>query len=157
MKTPLRKKGIKRLARRSYPSLATMMVASPDTLKSTVFQVSKKIREEMKQLSSDSHDSILKDTVEAVKQFHWDTVLLEYHKMVPTLMMLLQNLVPKPANKKPFICFLVSLLLKCRHQRMGLVQRAVSIMLYGNGSSKQVSLANSKTMLYMTIPTSSCV
>lgn len=114
------------------------MVNTPPSSTSTIVEMARKIRAEMKRLSSDVHDSILRDTVTAVKQFHWDTVMLEYEKMLPTLVMLLRNLIPKPMNKKPLICFVASLLLKSRHQRMGLVQRAVSIMLYGNGSSKQV-------------------
>ena len=88
----------------------------------------------MHKLSSDAHDSILRDTV---KQFSWDTVMLEYAKMFLTLIMLLESLIPNPTARKPFVCFVASLLLKCRHQRMGLVQLAISIMLYGIGSSKQ--------------------
>ena len=116
------------------------MVNSRESLNATIKQLTWKIRGEMKQLFSSSHDSILMDSVEAVKHFHWDTVLLEYKRMVPTLILLLESLLPKPANKQIFVCFVTSLLIKCCHQRMCLVQRAVSIMLYGNGSSKQVRL-----------------
>lgn len=90
-------------------------------------------------MSSDSHDSILRDRLEAVKHFAWDTVYLEYCKMIPTLIMFLENFIPKPSSKRMLICFVASILLKCRHQRMSLVQRAISIMLYGNGSTKKVS------------------
>lgn len=138
MRTPVRKHGIQRLARRSYKSMTSAMLSSSQSLKSTVVGLSRKILVEMRELSGDSQDSILRDTVEAVKNFHWDTILLEYQKMVPTLMLLLESLVPKCRMRNPFICFVASLLIKSRHQRMGLVQRAVSVMLYGNGSSKQV-------------------
>ncbi len=90
-------------------------------------------------MSSDAHDSILRDRIEAVKQFSWETVYLEYCKMIPTLIFFLESFIPNLKSKKIFICFVASLLLKCRHQRMGLVQRAISVMLYGNGSTKQVS------------------
>ena len=137
--TPVRKQGIKRLARRQYKSLASMMLTTTDCSKSTVVEFARKIRGEMQKLSSEAHDSILRDTLEAVKHFSWDTVMLEYAKMIPTLIMLLESLIPNPTARKPLVCFVASLLLKCRHQRMGLVQRAISIMLYGNGSSKQAS------------------
>ena len=93
----------------------------------------------MKVLSSRSYDSILRDTIEAVKQFSWDTVVLELQKQLPTLMDLLSQIVKEPTNKKPFLCMVASQLLKSRHQHMGLVQRAVSIIMYGNGTSKQVT------------------
>ena len=67
-----------------------------------------------------------------------DTVWLELQKNVPTLMSLLINLVRRPAESKPLLCLLASQIVKARHQRMGLVQRAVSVMLYGNGTAKQV-------------------
>ena len=66
--------------------------------------------------------------------------MLELTKKVPTLMDLLSHIVKQPTEKKPLLCMVASQLLKSRHQRMGLVQRAVSIMMYGNGTSKQVCL-----------------
>ena len=139
--TPARKQGIKRLARRSYKSLATTMASTPDMLQSVLNEICRKIRYEMKELSSEASDSVLRDNVEAVKQFHWDTIRMELEKMLPTLMTFLRNLLPKSSQRIPLICVIASQLLKARHQRMGLVQRAISIMLYGNGSHKQVSSA----------------
>lgn len=124
------------------------MVNTPDVFRSLLIEICHKIKQEMKALSSDKYDSVLKDTIEAVKQFHWDTILMEYEKMLPTLMTLLQNLVPRPSQHKPLICLVVSQLLKSRHQRMGLVQRAVSIMLYGNGSNKQVIILSDRYFFY---------
>ena len=118
-----------------------MMLNSPGCSKSTVVAVARKILAEMQALSSNKQDSILRDTVEAVKRFSWETVRAEYILMIPTLMLLLESLVPKPAERQQLICFVASLLLKSRHQRMSLVQRAVSIMFYGNGSSKQVRVS----------------
>ena len=137
IRTPVHKQGIKWLACRSYKSLASTVINSKESLNATIKQLELKIRREMKQLFSASHDSIL---MEAVKRFHWDTILLEYKRMVPTLVLLLECLIPKPADRKTFVCFMASLLIKCCHQRMCLLQCAVSIMLYGNGSSKQVRI-----------------
>lgn len=114
------------------------VVNSPSTFKSLISQLALKIKREMKDLSSDSNDSILRDTMEAVKLFSWETVKLELFKKVPTLMSLLSRLVNRPAERTPLLCLIASQLLKCRHQRLCLVQRAVSVMLYGNGTAKQV-------------------
>ncbi len=78
------------------------------------------------------------DTVEAVKDFHWETVMFEFEKKLPTLVNLLKGILPRPAQQRPLLGLLISQLLKPRHQRMGLVQRAISLMLYGNGAGKQV-------------------
>ncbi len=139
VKTPTRKRGIQRLARRNYKSLASTMFTSAEFTKSAMVKLTCRIRDEMQKMSSDAHDSILRDRIEAVKQFSWETVYLEYCKMIPTLIFFLESFIPNLKSKKIFICFVASLLLKCRHQRMGLVQRAISVMLYGNGSTKQVS------------------
>ena len=40
------------------------------------------------------------------------------------------------------MCLIASQLLKSRHQRMSLVQQAMSVMLYGNASSKEVMIKN---------------
>ena len=96
-----------------------------------------RIKEEMKDICSISHDSILRDHIEAVKHFHWDTVFLELVRKLPTLMSLLSHLLPRPMERKPLLCLLASQLLKARNQHMGLVQRAISMMLYGSGTSWQ--------------------
>ncbi len=44
----------------------------------------------------------------------------------------------KPAESKPLIACLVSQVLKDHHPKLGLLQRVVSVLLYGNGVSKQV-------------------
>ena len=115
-------------------------------------EVSRKIKAEMKHMSSDDYDSILRDsyTVEALKHFNWETVMLELEKKLPILLTILKQIVPRPTEQRPLLCLVASQLLKSRHQRLGLVQRAVSIMLYGNGSSKQVrKLAVCKWLLLM--------
>ena len=59
--------------------------------------------------------------------------------MLPTLMSLLMELVRHPTDNKPFLCLLASMLLKKRSPGLGLVQRAITVALYGNGAHKAVS------------------
>ena len=136
--TPSRKKGIKRLTRKSYHSMASTLVNSPTTSKSVISQMATKIKSEMKSLSSDAYDSILRDTIEAVKHFSWEMVSVEFTRKIPTLMSLLSQIIPHASERKPLVCFVASQLLKSRHQQLSLVQRAVSVMMYGNGAAKQV-------------------
>lgn len=149
VKTPSRQNAIKHLSRKSYRSLATDILNSPLKRKNLLTQLALRIKKEMKDLASDEYDTILKDTVEAVKMFSWETVKLELIRKMPTLMSLLSQLVPKPEEHTALICMIASQLLKCRHRQLCLVQRAVSIMFYGNGTAKQVITC--KCILYLNV------
>jgi len=106
--------------------------------KSAISALVRVISNEFKVLCSASHDSILRDTVEAVKHFSWETVWLELCKMVPTLMSFFMKLVRCPEDNKPFLCLLASMILKKRSPGLGLVQRAITVALYGNGAHQAV-------------------
>ena len=137
IRTPSRKKVIRTLTRKSFHASASAMLESPRVLRSITAKLVLKIREEMKHLSSTDQDSVLRDFTEAVKCFHWETVRLELVRSVPTLMTILSQLVGPSTKHYPLLCLLASMILKSRHQHLGLVQRAVSVMLYGNGTAKQ--------------------
>ena len=64
--------------------------------------------------------------------------MLELQQTLPTLIQLLEYLVPSPSEHKSLFSLIASQLLKARHGQLGLVLRAVSIMLYGHGTNKQV-------------------
>lgn len=151
VRTPARKDAVKRLARRHYASLASSMVESASTSTKIVHEVVRKIKAEMRVIRSEKHDSILLDTQEAVKNFSWETVVLELQNKTHTLMHLLQNLVAKPSHNKPLICLIASQFLKQRYPKLCLVQRAVSAFLYGKGTNKQVRIFVHISVMYMVI------
>jgi len=136
--TPWRKKAVKGLTRRSYPSMATALVTSQPGIKPVIYSFARQIKLEIQGLCSEEHDTVLRNSKEAVKFFSWERIWLELKHNVPTLMTLLTLLVKCPENNKPLICFIISVILKQRSAKLGLVQRAISILLYGNGTSKQV-------------------
>ena len=105
-----------------------------------VLKICSCILSEMRAISSIHHDSVLKNSDEGLKKFSWEAVHEELTKHVPTLMMILSQLIPKATEHKPLQCLIASQLLKCRHPKMGLVQQAVSVMLYGNSVAKQVTM-----------------
>lgn len=117
--------------------LAATAVQSSPTSGKVMREVMRTIKREMRELSSLDQDSILRDNVEAVKHFSWETVTLELQHKLPTLIQLLCCLVRN--QSKPFISSLACQLLKDNHPKLGLMQRAVSVLLYGNGTSKHVS------------------
>lgn len=61
----------------------------------------------MKELCSGEHDSVLRDTTEAVKCFHWETVMLEFENKLPTLMTVLKQIVPLAAEHRPLLGLLI--------------------------------------------------
>ena len=128
--TPARKQGIKRLARRSYRSLASSIVNYSPLSTNMVSEVARKIKAEMKDISSQRHNSFLLDSCEAVKHFSWDRVLHKLRNMMPTLMQLLTKLISNPLARKPLMCVLSSPLLKQRYPWLGLVQRAMSVLFF---------------------------
>lgn len=92
MNTPARICTVKRLACRSYRSPASGLMKYISTSTNMVSEVAKKIKAEMKGISSKRHGSIVLDTIESVKNFSWERVLLQLQSMMPTLMHLLMKL-----------------------------------------------------------------
>lgn len=102
----------------------------------------KLIKKEMKVICSESHDSILWDCNEGIRFFKWERLFKEMCDQMPTLTTLLLFLVSGKDDTKRIIlvCVLSCMLLKNRFRKMGLLQRIVSVLLYGNGCSKQLGV-----------------
>ena len=139
VRTPSRKAAIKQYARRCYHAVAATTVKSAPTSSKVLREIALRIKREMNELATVEHHSILQDNVEAVKHFSWETVILELRRKVPTLMHLLAMLVKKTSESSAFMASLACQILKDQHPKLGLMQRAVSVMLYSYGTSKQVS------------------
>ena len=129
---------MKRLARKTDSKFTSAPLTSDPGSKAAVKAMAKAIDAEFRAVCRHTHDTLLKDGLEAVKQFSWETVWYELHAVVPTLMSLLKKLVRRPQEHKQFISFVASMLLKKRSNNLGLVQRAITVALYGNGAHKAV-------------------
>ena len=101
--------------------MATTIVASQAASGAVISSIARQVKGEIHQLCSVEHDTVLRDCIEAVKFFNWETIRLELEQKVPTLMILLKSLVKFPERNKPLLCFL-----------------AISVLLYGNGTNKEV-------------------
>ena len=133
---PLCKSCIKKLTFKRYKRLAGVLVNSSTTSKYFRDSFGRKICSELADICSKKVDSLLRDVNEAVKQFSWETVWLEFERRLPTLVGVLQFILP--SSNKAVLCFIVGIILKNRSPHMALIQRAVSVMLYANGVGKQV-------------------
>lgn len=139
--TPWRKKAVKRLARRNFSAMSSAVVSSQSGSRSVITSLAKKMKEEINHLCSIKDETVLSGDLEAVKCFSWESIWLELEHRLPTLMTMLQSLVKYPGQNKPLLCLLASMLLKQRSPKLSLVQKAISVLFHGNGTSKQVSVS----------------
>ena len=63
-------------------------------------------------------------------------VLDEFQTKLPTLVKLFKRFFPHCSHK--VLCFIISQLVKQQSPQMALAQRVISVLMYGNGASKQV-------------------
>ncbi len=75
--SPWRQENIKRVAEGRYSALSSSVAGSDRTEDIVLSRIAHRIKQEMKDICSESHDSILRDSHEAVKRFSWETVWLE--------------------------------------------------------------------------------
>ena len=135
--TPQRRKIGKMLIRKSYPAFTKSVV---DTFsKETVNSLCYKVRKEVRHICSNSVNSVLKSDGISISQFTWDTIWSELCNYLPTLTSVFVGIIKDSPTSRPIICMLISMILKRLNQRMSLVQRVMSMYLYGNAVHKQVS------------------
>lgn len=125
------------LSRGNFKSAAENLVKHDQLDQHIMQSLCHQIRVEMDEICSLNHNSMLRDQYEALKCFSWETLWFEFSQKVPSLVNLLQGILPK-ANKS-FLSFLIAIVLKKRCKHMSLVQRMISILLYENATNKQVS------------------
>ena len=102
--------------------------------------VRRKMKQEMRHYFGHQGTTIIVSSVE-VENFSFDSLWYEMSSHVPTLTTVLQQLMPNKdfSLNIPVLYLIGSILLKHRSQNMALLQRVISVVLYGNGASKQVS------------------
>jgi len=140
--TPTREPMARHLALRRYKGLSNDVV---NVCVSEVIEgVAAKIKKELTHICSDDHDSLLRGYGPSIKNFSWDTIWTELEQNTPCLLKLLSAIIP--GNGKILQCTIICMILKNRYSRMALLQRVVSVMLYGNAVHKQVSLTDQQNV-----------
>ena len=93
---------------------------------------------EIKEICRLNSNSLFRDTSSVLHNFSWEAVWAGLDAKAPTLLRYYRHVLC--GGPKPLICFVISLILKWRSPGMGLVQRVISCLTYGNGSSKQLQI-----------------
>ena len=101
------------------------------------------IPNELKVMCSDNTDSILShQSVSELKDFTWSKLLSELENYAPIFLMILcectRTRQPR-YNRDAVIGMCAALVLKLRFLKMSLVEKIMSLVLYGGHSGKQVS------------------
>lgn len=110
-----------------------------------VSRMSKLLKEELRHLSSDKHNSILREKSQAAMEyFTWSSVWHEISTHAPILVAILQGVITSssstpPERVKRIICVCAAILLKCRNPKMFHVQAVISLLMHVGHSSKQVT------------------
>ena len=132
---PSRVEAASKLARKSYPPFAKRVVEnfSADTTKAFAGVV----KEEIKVVCSDDANSSLRS--DDVLEFSWENMWEEYETHLPRLSLFLRNIIP--ADNLNVICMIISMIIKCRYPKMCLIQKVISLYLYGNAVHKKVVAA----------------
>ena len=141
--SPLRRHTIKQVYRKEYSSaLKNLQKVLP--AEETCVTTAKQLLKEIENMCH-GDNCLQQNTEEAFKNFSWDIVWSNLISKVPTVMKFFRLLFPRAP--KSLICFAVSMVIRWRSPRMGLVQRVISALMYGNGTSKQVNLFSFKLFL----------
>ena len=135
--TPKRQPVVRSLSRRSYKAAVSTFTHLPRTPTYLLQRLVSQIRKEVNDIFSLNHNSILRGNHQTLKTFCWTRIWHELNQNVPTLVKLFRELFPKAGRK--FICFLTSMILK-KCMQMSLIQRAISFLLYANGTNREVQI-----------------
>ena len=132
--TPSRELMAKQLARRDYRSLSKAFVNAHSN--AAIEEIGSIVKKEIKHICSSSHNSLLRSCATDIKRFSWESVWEELKENTPKLVLLLSVICPKGSIilKSTIIC----MVLKQSNPKMSLLQRVISVLMYGNAVHKSV-------------------
>ena len=145
------------VGRKNRPSIARQAMKDVKIRKKVIEIMGKELSKELKHVSSLKVNSLLRDrTAQAVESFSWSQLNQELNKEAPATFSLLQQCAHvkrrtrkgkgsrRSARRTPsedaIVGLCMSILLRGRSQRMNLVQRIVSMLLFGSHAPKQVRM-----------------
>ena len=133
--TPTREEAAIKLARKSYPSFTKTVVEKFSNDATKAF--ANAVKEEVKVICSDKTNSKLKSN--DVTDFSWDSIWSELLMYMPRLAIFLKEVLSDSSNdNRHVICLIISMILKFRYPKMCLVQKVISMYLFGNSVHKKV-------------------
>ena len=154
--TPTRKKFGKLIARGSKVAIAEECLNHKDVKAAVIAKVGKLVREEVRVMCSDGHDSVLKSTnPQNLRTFKCEMIINEMEECAPTLLSILRECtrplkakqlesnkkrrrVATPSDRNAVIAMCTAILCKNRRSSMSLLQKLIALIMQAGRSSKQV-------------------
>ena len=109
IETPVRRHNVKRLVRKSYPSLIGSLVGNPAYRRLVVLELARTIKREIRAYTSAKHKV---KNPKAVASWSWQELLSDLTQHAPMMMSILSGIVRKPSESTPLLCTLASMLMK---------------------------------------------
>lgn len=122
--------------------MAVECLKEPGTRKYLLKRIGMLVRNELISMCSDSTSSILRQqSVSELKEFSWEKLLAELRANAPVFLSIVRECTRtrrlRP-NQDAVLGMCAAILLKHRFSKMSLVQKILSLVLYGGHSGKQV-------------------
>ncbi|XP_019862645.1 PREDICTED: uncharacterized protein LOC109591334 [Amphimedon queenslandica] len=130
------------VGRRSRMSIVNFVLKDKIMRRKVAIQIGKLIRKEMKVTCSVKEQSIFKDkSLSAINNFSWNSMVLDLKRTAPVMSSVLENSIDRGQKRKKVeiaMAVAASVLLHGHSERACLLQRAVSLLLYGCHAPKQL-------------------
>ena len=147
--TPSRKPGVKAYARNFRKSVALECVKDLSSREYAIQHFYSVVDKELKYLCSDHLNSILRSR--DIEHFTWEKLLDELRKNAPTFFGFLETCfrtrTPRQ-NSDAVMGFCSAIILKHRYDRMNLVQKILSLVMYSGHAGKQVVMRMNVNMCF---------
>ena len=134
-------------------TVAREVLTDPVTKKHVVEMLGKELASEVRSMASDGANSILQSlNTRHLKESSWNLLMDELSKFAPLLMSLLfsaikRHKVPHTDTDCAIVGLCASILINHQNQKMNLVQKINSLILYAGHTSKEVNLFHSTEQL----------
>ena len=132
--SPTRNRMAKAVARKNRMTVAKEVLTDPVTKKHVVVMLGKELASEVRSMASDGANSILQSlNTRHLKEFSWNLLMDELSKFAST--------------DCSIVGLCASILINHQNQKMNLVQKINSLILYAGHTSKEVNLFHSTEQL----------
>ena len=162
---------VRSAGRRNRSSIARQAMKDNGIRKKVIERMGRLMSKELTHLASLKAGSMLRDrSCQALERFSWQDLLNELEKETPATLSLLKQCAHvkrrqyksqdeggrssrRLPNEEAAVGMCFAILMRARSQRMNLVQRLISLLLYGSHAPKQVCVTQ---FIYMFLLTNQC-
>ena len=142
----------KAIARKSKATIVRECIKDPTMFKYIINKISRILQSELRRMCAVEVNSVLKQQLpKNFSEFTWDILIKEAEVYAPVLLAILNacttTKTPR-SNRLGTIGMCIAILLKYRYDKMCLVQKILSLILYAGHSGKEVCMYHFNLLYY---------